>query len=328
MTPDKDLVAESCARQRSRKETDEQKHAAGTGARSGRAAEAAVMVSGSERTSEKDPGVFLGREAELTRLRAAIKSRVGVAIWGPADAGKTTLVREALAHVPGAISRNAIHLRVAGPPHPALSALAGEMYARGDGLLAGKYRGESRRGEEFSRWAGRQTSLRLRGLLYRAAEAGRYWVFLDDVEGLTDAFARIVKELTTMRGTPVYLIATGYSERELGRAARLYWNDELRIGLGPLSLACARELLERCIRRFGLTRLDLEGFREAILRTSERLPGAIVKMCARAADPQYHYGNRIESRLLHVDYMMRFSYRAGRRAADAGTAKNGTSGRK
>ena len=279
-----------------------------------------------ERIREDGPGVFLGRESELARLCAAIKARVGVAIWGPADAGKTELVRQALAQMPAEIAGNAVYLRLAGPPHSTLSSLLGEMHARGDALLAHKFRGERRCGGDFHRWAERQTSLRQRGLLYRAAQSGRYWIFLDDVAGLSDAFARIVKELTAMRETPVYLLSTGYSERELGRAARLYWNDELRIGLGPLRLPHARELVERCIRRNGLSRLNLEGFREAILRTSGRLPGAIVKLCASAADPHYHYGNRIESRLLHVDYMMQFSYRAGRGAAATAPAESGAAG--
>ena len=84
----------------------------------------------------------------------------------------------------------------------------------------------------------------------------------------------------------------------------------MRLGVAGLPLQPARALLEHCIRRFGLLRFNLEGFRTGILRFSERLPGAIVKMCARAADAQYHFGGRVETRLLHVDYMMQFSYRA------------------
>jgi AAA ATPase domain len=265
---------------------------------------------GSDEMEHHDPGVFLGREAEIARLRAAIERREGLAIWGPADAGKTALVRHTLAKAPREVARKSICLPLGGPPHSVLSALLGELHVRGDGFVAGKFRSEARRGDEFLRWASRQTSLRMRGLLYRAAEAGHYWIFLDGVEGLSDAFARIVKELASTRRTPVYLIARGCSERELGLAARLYWNDDLRLGLAALPPQHARVLLEQCIRRFGLSRFNLEGFRRGILRLSGRLPGAIVKMCARAADAQYHFGGRVETRLLHVDYMMQFSYRA------------------
>ena len=268
-----------------------------------------------------EPGAFLGREAEAERLRVAILGRSGLAICGPADAGKTALVRHVIARLPKAAARGSIYASLRGAPREVLARLLEEMHARGDALLQQKFRSETGRGAEFARWVERQTSLRMRGLLYRAAEAGSYCLFLDDVAGLSDAQARIVKELSWMRGTPVYLIARGWTEQELGRAARLYWNDELRLDVGPLELRATRALLEHCIRRYGLARLNLDGFREGILRLSGRLPGAIVRMCARAGDSEYHIGDRIETRLLHVDYMMQFSYRRTRTATHAAPAR-------
>ena len=288
-------------------------------------------------TGQPDPGVFLGRETETARLRAALEGGTGLAIWGPADSGKTALVRHTLAQLPRDSARSCIHLPLAGPPHAVLCRLLEEMHARGDGFLAGKFHVDGGRGEEFSHWAARQTSLRLRGLLYRAAEAGRYQLILDGAAGLSDAFTRIVKELASMRETPVHLVSHTCTEEDLGRGARLYWNEDLRLGLGALPVPSARALVEHCIRRFGLSRLQLEGFREGMLRLSGRLPGAIVKMCARAGDAQYHFGGRVETRLLHVDYMMQFSYRPRRAAASqaaypaaapASAARGRTSGRK
>jgi hypothetical protein len=87
----------------------------------------------------------------------------------------------------------------------------------------------------------------------------------------------------------------------------LYWNDALRIHVAPLHERAAKELLEICIRMFRLDSVDLEGFRENILRVSGLLPGAIVKMCELAADSRYHYGDRIKFKLVHVDYLMQSS---------------------
>jgi hypothetical protein len=84
----------------------------------------------------------------------------------------------------------------------------------------------------------------------------------------------------------------------------LYWNEALRVHLGPLNERAARELLEICIRSFGLDSLDLENFREDILRLSSQLPGSIVRMCELAADSRYHHGDRIKIELVHVDYLM------------------------
>ena len=257
-----------------------------------------------------DPGVFVGREAELERLSLAIHRRESLAIWGPPDSGKTALVQHAISRLPGDVAARCIHLTVKGPPHAVLATLLEELHTRGDEFLIAKFQSEEGETTGFARWARHQTSLRMRGLLYRAAQSSRYWLFLDGVEGLSDAFARIVRELVEMRGTPVYLIARGCSERELGRAARLYWNDTMRLKLAPLAAQGARSLVKHCIERYGLTRLNLEGFREELLRLSGGLPGAIVEMSARAGDSEYHRGGRIEMRLLHVDYMMQFSYRA------------------
>jgi hypothetical protein len=104
--------------------------------------------------------------------------------------------------------------------------------------------------------------------------------------------------------TPVYLTGRGYSQAEIGYAWSLYWTDQYRIQLEPLTETPARKLLELCIRNFGLTSLDLAGFRDEILQISERLPGSIVKMCELAADARYHYGDRVKLKLVHVDYLM------------------------
>jgi hypothetical protein len=149
-----------------------------------------------------------------------------------------------------------------------------------------------------------QSSLRLRGLLYRAAGAGEYWIFLEDLAPMSHLLTRIVKELMWNQKTPVYAIGPGWTYTELGHGAQLYWNDRQRLHVGAMPPAAAKELLEFAIRQFGLSRFDLEGFREDILHFSAMLPGAIVRMCAAAADGQYHFDGRIKTKLLHVDYLV------------------------
>ena len=116
--------------------------------------------------------------------------------------------------------------------------------------------------------------------------------------------ARLMKEIMYRCETPVYLIARGMSQQEIGYAWSLYWNDSLRLHLGALHEKHARELLELCIRDFGLNSLDLEDFREEVLRLSGLLPGSILKMSRLATDSRYHYGDRIKIKLVHVDYLM------------------------
>jgi hypothetical protein len=173
-----------------------------------------------------------------------------------------------------------------------------------DSLFRSKLRADTGFGASFAPWVKAQTSLRLRGLLYRAAGAGEYWIVLEDLVPMSHMLARIIKELMLNQETPIYVVAHGWTYSEMGHGAPLYWNDRQRLHVGGLTLPVAKELLEICIRRFGLERFELDDFREDILEFSGLLPGAIVQMCAAAVGAHYHYEGRIKTKLLHVDYLM------------------------
>jgi hypothetical protein len=251
-----------------------------------------------------ESGVFLGRKTELSRLREAIRKRESLLVWGPPDSGRTALVARALSELPEHIAKRCICTRGVGSPHDILRGIA-EGFAE-DPVFRSKFRAETGYGASFSHWVREQTSLRLRGLLYRAASAGEYWIVLEDLAPTTHMLARIIKELTINQETPIYSVAPGCTYRELGHAIQLYWNDHQRLHVGALSLAAANELLEWAIQRFCLSKFDLDGFREDILEFSGLLPGAILRMCEAATDCHYHFGGRIKTNLLHVDYLMKF----------------------
>lgn len=220
--------------------------------------------------------------------------------------------------MPERVARRCICASGNGSPQDVLRSIA-EGLAE-DPLFRAKFRADAGYGASFSHWVNEQSSLRLRGLLYRAAGAGEYWIFLEDLAPMSHLLARIVKELMWNQKTPVYAIARGWTYTELGHAAQLYWNDRQRLHIGALPVAAAKELLELSIRQFGLSRFDLEGFREDILDFSEMLPGAIVTMCAAAADSQYHFEGRIKTKLLHVDYLVNHCQRSPDRSGSSGDA--------
>jgi hypothetical protein len=250
-----------------------------------------------------DSGVFLGRKNELCRLREAIRKRESLLVWGASDSGKTVLVTRALCELPERIAKRCICTRGVGSPHDILRGIA-EGFAE-DPLFRSKFRADTGHGVSFSHWVKQQTSLRLRGLLYRATGAGEYWIFLEDLVPMTHMLTRIVKELMINQETPIYSVAHGWTYRELGHATQLYWNEQQRLHIGALSLAAANELLEWAIQRFGLSKFDLDGFRNDILEFSSLLPGAILRMCEAATNSHYHFDGRIKTKLLHVDYLMK-----------------------
>lgn len=250
-----------------------------------------------------ESGVFLGRKNERARLCEAIQKRESLLVWGASNSGKSTLVARAMSELPERIAKGCICTRGAGSPQDILRRIA-QGFAD-DPLFRSKFRADTGYGALFSQWIRQQTSLRLRGLLYRAAGAGEYWIFLEDLAPMTHMLTRIMKELMINQETPIYAVASGWTYGEIGHAAQLYWNDRQRLHVGGLSRAAANKLLEWAIGKFGLAELDLDGFREDILEFSGLLPGAILRMCEAAADGRYHFDGRIKTKLLHVDYLMK-----------------------
>ena len=248
--------------------------------------------------------VIVGREQEMRRLRTAILNRVSQLIWGQPDAGKTFVIQRVIAGLSEGDQRKCIYWTGRATGRQLIGHFLRGLYVAGDPLV--RRRVHADRAGEFTldRWINRQSLLRLRGILYSATEHGDYRFFVDHLPAPTHKMAHFLKEIMYRCKTPVYFTGHGYSQGEIGNAWSLYWTDEYRIRLEPLTEAVARELLETCIHRFGLNLLDLEGFREEILHFSGRLPGAIVKMCKLAADPRYHYHDQVKVKLVHVDYLM------------------------
>jgi hypothetical protein len=263
-----------------------------------------VQTRPAEMTESGQNETLIGREKELRELLGAMRRRESRLIWGPVDAGKTALLKKAISELPEAERRNCIRWEGVASGRQLLSHFVGRLYELRDRFVRGKVHADGATETSLNRWLHKQTSLRLRGILLTSLTQGDYRLFVDQFPAPTQNMARLIREIMYRCKTPIYLAARDYSQAEIGCAWKLYWNDALRVRLGPLTERTARDLLEICIRRFSLGLLDLEGFREDILRASGRLPGSIVKMCALASQIRYHSGDQIKIKLLHVDYVM------------------------
>jgi AAA ATPase domain len=242
---------------------------------------------------------LVGRENEAADLRRGFHERQSLLLVGAAGSGKTALVSRVLEEL-----RNARCFYLSAPSglHGLLRMLVRKLYAAGDKTLRAQLRAERVSAQDFARWLRAQSSSRLKGALYRAVEAREYSIILDHAPALTAAEAKVLQELALMRSTPIYFLARPEDKRALALVSKIYWNPAWRLRLGPLPPRAARELVEHAIRRHGLDRFELAGFRPKILRLSGRLPGAIVEMCALAAEPRYRYGERIKTNVLYVNF--------------------------
>jgi len=249
--------------------------------------------------------VFVDRKSESLRLENAILNRQSLMICGPAGIGKTALVSKVIADLPAGLAGRCLDVRGTKDLRDLLRQLIRRLYEAEDANLRRQLRSEGVSVLSFDPWLKGLSSSGLKGTLYTTLERGGYRVFLDHLPPLTKAVAKVVKELFWMRNTPVYLSVRDDGGQHLYQFYNFfYWGDRERLALPPLPAQAAAELLESCIERFGLLRLDLTDFREEALALSKRIPGAIVKMCTLAADPQYQYGLRVRMKSVYIDYLM------------------------
>jgi DNA polymerase III delta prime subunit len=249
--------------------------------------------------------LFLDRERETRRIEEALHENASLMICGPAGVGKTALILNVLRRLPPRLASRCLYVPGFKDLQDLLRKLIRMLYERRDSILRQHLHAESATSLNFESWLKSLSSSRLKGTLYRTVERGEYRVFLDHPPSVTHGIAKVIKELFWMRNTPVYLLLR---ETEGFRADHLahffYWGPRERLTLAPLPKESAAELLDSCIKRFGLTKFDLEDFREEVLELSGGIPGTIVKMCSLAAEPRYHYGSRIKTKLAHIDYLM------------------------
>jgi hypothetical protein len=242
-------------------------------------------------------------------LIGAIRERRSLVIFGPPDSGKSALVDRALAKLPLGIASNCLHVRVERPFQRVLQRHVIGLVAAKDFVAQTAFLADAGEFRSAESWVKKQTSGRLRSLLFRAFDRSRYWIFWDGGRALGLSHYHFLREVIWMRKTPVYVLARGLGYEYLGQAGRLFWSDEQRLALGPLPPEQARDLLEFAIENKGLEGLDLDGFREQVLEASRGLPGAILKMAAMAGQPQYQFGNKVKTTLIHTDYLIQLASR-------------------
>jgi hypothetical protein len=249
--------------------------------------------------------MFVDRENEIRRLAEAIGSRRNLVIYGPPGIGKTALVAEVIRHQPESLSAGCLYIGGVRDMQDLLHQVVRSLFRAKDPTLLSQLHAQAVTVLTFEAWLKRRCTSQLKGTLYRAAEEGNYRLFLDHFSPATPALAKVIKELFWMRNTPVYLLARDDVEQRLSRFYRFfYWGEGERLRLQALPEPAAAALLESCIERFGLSRLELGDFREEALELGKRVPGAIVKMCSLAADPHYQYGSRIKMKSVYIDYLM------------------------
>jgi hypothetical protein len=248
--------------------------------------------------------MFVDRILEQSRFREAILARRSLLLYGPPDSGKSALLYKTLSSLPATVRRNCIVCRSCENPRSVWRDLIRSLAEVSDPQVLSRVERECSRPGSLERWLDAQSSLRLRGILRHAMRERAYCVFLDTRSPLPDGVYRLLQEWVWSGCTPVFLLARGATESEIGRPARLFWNQGLRLQLGPLQSNDLHILFQACILRFCLTSIANEEFRHFVLERCAGLPGKIVRLCELASHDEYRFDGRLKLHTLAVDFLM------------------------
>lgn len=225
---------------------------------------------------------LLGLETERNRIAVALRRRQPLLVFGPAGSGKTALIRGAIE----GSGQEALYLKYSASLHRLLADLARLALPQ--------------RAYECSR----QTSVRLKGLLWTSLEAEPRILVLDGVERASFPTYRFFQRLYHAEG--MALIVAARSATLLGAMGRLFWDPPASVNIPPLTHANASQLFDLAAARFGLRHLDLEEFRGRALESANGNPGQIIEMCRLASNPMYVSGRHIKFAPLRMDALMKF----------------------
>ena len=240
---------------------------------------------------------LIGLARERQALLNAVKRRESLLLLGSAGSGKTALVQS----LPQPESREEALLYISQfeIPHDLLVLIARALFRSGHR----SFRRAAGAGSDSEKWLGGQTSIHLKGLLWKALETEPRTLILDGVNRASHQSYRFLQRLYFVSG--MAMIATARDQMRLGELGRLFWDPRKTVHVQPLSEGEALQLFETAADRFGLRGLDLEEFREKVLDCAEGNPGQIVEMCRLAANPQYVAGKYIKFALIRIDAMMK-----------------------
>jgi DNA polymerase III delta prime subunit len=219
---------------------------------------------------------LMERDRELAKLLQAALQRRPTLVCGSPGFGKTRLLLELEREL---VKQGAkvLYIPFAQPLHTFLIEMAARLSLRPSA----------------------DSSIALRGLLWRTLENNPQIILLDDISEATLSFYRFFEKVLYVDG--MALIGSAVHRHMLGALHRVFWNQQSVITLRALSKQASADLTERASQLFALDLPDILMFQEQVVHVARGNPGRIIDMCSRAADPAYRDGDRLRFAALSID---------------------------
>lgn len=223
---------------------------------------------------------LLGRERDRQRLYDAARPGLRSLICGPHGIGKSRLLLGLKEEIE-AEGSDVLYIRFTQPMHQLLLAFASAIGAGKERIPAG------------------ETSINLKGILWRILEGHPQAILLDDITAAGPHTYRFFERIVAIPG--VSLLGAAIDQNSLGSLQRIFWDRRNVVSLKPLHRADAERLVITATRAF-LPNIPFDpSLCGRILKAARGNPGRIVQMCRLAADPAYRDGERIRFAALNID---------------------------
>jgi hypothetical protein len=238
---------------------------------------------------------LIGRDVEFVQMKNALRDQRPLLVFGPPGIGKSRLIE-------GVCSTSAappVRIRCPAHPHELLVDLARALLNSQHRSLTASLRCSS---EAISH----ETSVHLRGVLWKSLSLEPRSLILEDISGASAPMYRFLQPLYHTAGMSI--IATSVSSDRLGFLHRLFWDPRERLEIKPLHDHDARRLASLAAERFRLpVEIDRTDLEERVLNAAGGNPGRIIEMYRLAADSRYHSGDYVKMALIQIDLAARFT---------------------
>jgi ABC-type cobalamin/Fe3+-siderophores transport system ATPase subunit len=241
---------------------------------------------------------LIGLASEYQRLLTSLKKRQPLLILGPGGSGKSALISAVLKDL--ARPADVIAIRHSPNLHDLLTDLARSLIRTNHAA----FRNGAKPSGDPERWLRQQTSVHLKGVLWKAFEGDPRVIILDGVTDASFPMYRFLQRLYFTKG--MALLATARDPVALGELARLFWDPRNTVHLRALKNEEAKQIFELAVKCFNIGHLDIEEFRGRALDAAQGNPGQIIEMCRFASNPMYVSGTHIKFAPLRIDVLMKF----------------------
>ncbi len=223
---------------------------------------------------------LIERARELSKLGQFASARTPSLLTGVSGLGKTRLLHELRAGL-AAENIHSLYIPFIQPLHTFLISLALCLSIR----------------------TVHDSSVALRGLLWKALGDQPHVLLLDDITDATLPFYRFFEKVLYLPGVTV--IGTAVDVGGIGALQRVFWNRQTIVSLRPLTRPGALLLTRQATHLFATDLSEDENFQRRVARVARGNPGRIVEMCTRAGKPNYRDNGRIRFAALSIDSLTR-----------------------